>query len=109
LKNKEGNSFNKYKKEKHAAALKYDPDKDIAPVLVAKGSGFVADNILKKAAENNVPVIENSALAEVLNTMELGSEIPSELYQAVAEILAFVINLDSKYGKYEGVGEKLIE
>lgn len=89
--------ISKEKEIKQAAALKYDPDKDIAPVLVAKGSGYVAENIIKKAVENNIPVVVNSALSEVLSTLELGSEIPPELYQVVAEILAFVINLDSKY------------
>jgi len=90
------------KSVKKAAALKYDPNKDIAPVLIASGSGYIAENIINKATESNVPIVENSMLSEVLNTMELGSEIPPELYQVVAEILAFVSNLDSKYKQNGG-------
>ena len=110
LKQKEDDSCNKEKEVKHAAALKYDPEKDIAPVLIAKGSGYIAENIVKKAVENNIPVVANSALSEALNAMELGSEIPPELYQVVAEILAFVINLDGKLdAKYERNGAMFID
>lgn len=103
-----GNDQNRI--EKQAVALKYDSEKDIAPVLIAKGSGYVAENILQKAAENNIPIVENSTVSEVLNTMELGSEIPPDLYQVVAEILAFVSSLDNKYIEYrmkESDGETL--
>ncbi len=98
-------SRNKAKRPKEVAALKYVPGEDQSPRIVALGRGEMAERILEKAKENNVPVYENSGLAETLNTLSLGDEIPAELYEVVAEILVFVSRIDrgygDKYGKYK--------
>ncbi|OLB61057.1 MAG: flagellar biosynthesis protein FlhB [Nitrospirae bacterium 13_2_20CM_2_61_4] len=72
-----------------AVALKYDGIRMAAPTVVAKGAGYIAERIRQVAAEHGVPIIENKPLARSLHKLvDLGREIPSELYQAVAEILA---------------------
>ncbi|MEW6622014.1 MAG: EscU/YscU/HrcU family type III secretion system export apparatus switch protein [Bacillota bacterium] len=85
------------KKMKLAAALKYAQGEDDAPVVVAAGKGITAINIVQKALEEGVPVHEDADLAQILSSIEVGKEIPQELYLAVAEILAFVWKLDKKY------------
>ena len=93
----------KYKKEiREAAALKYLPEKDGAPKVVALGKGDAAQKIVEAARENNVAVYEDPELAHVLNKMQLWDEIPPELYQVVAEILVFVSNIDRDYGEKYG-------
>lgn len=87
---------NKDKKLRKAVAIKYNPAKGQAPIIVAKGQGETAQVIINKAREHRVPVTQNPPVAEVLNQLELGEEIPPELYQAVAEILAFVYLLEAK-------------
>ena len=77
-----------------AVAIKYDREKEAAPIVVAKGVDHLAQKIKNLAKENNVEIVENKPLARALyNTVEVGKEIPPELYQAVAEILAFVYKL----------------
>jgi len=78
----------------YAVALKYESEKHVAPVVVAKGQRLVALKIREIAEENNVPIVENAPLARTLyTTVEIGDEIPAALYQAVAEILAYVYKL----------------
>ena len=80
-----------------AVALEYDRDIMEAPVLVAKGEGFVARRIREIAEENGVPVVENRTLARGLyDSMEIGDEIPEHLYKAVAEVLAFIYRLKGR-------------
>ena len=79
---------------KIATAIKYDMDKDSAPRLVAKGVGIVAENIIKKAQENNIEVIEDKGIAQSLMQLEVESEIPEIMYDAVAKILAFIYEMD---------------
>jgi flagellar biosynthetic protein FlhB len=75
-----------------AVALKYEGARMAAPTVVAKGAGFIAERIRQVAAEHGVPIIENKPLAQSLHKIvDLGKEIPSELYQAVAEILAMLL------------------
>jgi flagellar biosynthesis protein len=82
------------KKEiKEAAAIKYD-ENDIAPKIVALGKGQIAEKIIEKAKQNNVPIEENKELSHILNTLSIGDQIPPELYEVVAEILVFVHSLD---------------
>ena len=82
-----------------AVALKYDDTADAAPIVIAKGADLVAKNIREKGKEYGIKILENKSLARTLfYTVEIGDEIPPELYQAVAEILAFVYSL-----KNEGV------
>lgn len=75
---------------KKAVALRYNPDKDGAPVVVAKGKGAIADKIIELAAANGVAVREDKALVTVLSKLDLDREIPPQLYTAVAAILAFL-------------------
>lgn len=84
---------------KKAVALKYNPGLSEAPVVVAKGKGAVAELILQKAKENGVAVQEDAALVEVLSKLDLDQQIPSELYQLVAEILSFVYQSDRSAGE----------
>ncbi|MCX6345508.1 MAG: flagellar biosynthesis protein FlhB [Armatimonadetes bacterium] len=82
-----------------AVALKYDSDISAAPMVVAKGMDYLAQRIKAIAIENNVPLVENVALARALYaTVEIGDEIPADLYQAVAEILAYVYKLSKRFG-----------
>ena len=82
------------KKEKKAAALKYDVGYE-APVVTASGAGFIAERILERAKKNSVPIVENKELTELLTKTEIGDSIPAELYDAVARVLAYVLDLDS--------------
>ena len=84
------------KQMKKAAALKYDQAKNMAPRVVAKGKGHIAEQIIQVARENDVPLLEDRNLATVLEAMELESEIPPELYRAVAEVLVFIFRLNGK-------------
>ncbi|WDM23791.1 EscU/YscU/HrcU family type III secretion system export apparatus switch protein [Paenibacillus polymyxa] len=79
---------------KKAVALKYTPGESEAPIVVAKGSGHVADSILEKAKEHGVPVQEDAALVEVLSKLDLDEQIPAELYQLVAEVLTYIYQMD---------------
>ena len=92
----------KGRKIKEAAALRYSPDKDRAPSIVALGRGDVAEKILETAKKNDVPVYEDPNLAAALNVMKIGAEIPPELYEVVAQILLFVSKVDSSYGDLYG-------
>lgn len=87
------------KKIRKATALSYSPGKDRAPKVIASGKGVIAEKILEKAAEEKIPVIENPELAGQLSEISIGSEIPGELYEVVAEILAFVSRVDKKASK----------
>lgn len=78
---------------KRAVALRYGAD-DGAPVIVASGMGNLAEKIVEVASENGVPVYEDNSLATVLSQMELGKEIPEELYEAVVEIYLYFLNFD---------------
>ena len=76
--------------QKRAVALRYDPARDGAPVVVAKGRGRTAEQILALARRNEVPVREDANLVQVLSRLKLDQEIPPEVYRAVATILAFL-------------------
>lgn len=77
-----------------AVAIKYDPEANRAPVVLAKGEDYLAQKIREAARENHIEIVENKPLARMLYAnVEVGSEIPPELYQAVAEILAMVYNM----------------
>ncbi len=80
-----------------AVALKYDTQLAEAPVVVAKGQDLIAQNIKKIANEHEVPIVENKPLAQTLyKTVDIGSYIPADLYEAVAEVLAYVYSLKNK-------------
>ena len=84
----------KDEKNKKAAALKYNMKKDNAPKIIASGKGDIAKKILEKAKEEDIHIEENQDLAEILVKMEIGEEIPPELYEVIAEILSFIYNLE---------------
>ena len=80
-----------------AVAIKYDPDMYDAPYVVAKGADYLAARIKEIARENDIEIVENKPLARMLYAnVELGQIVPPELYQAVAEVLAFVYHLKGK-------------
>lgn len=80
-----------------AVALKYDADICPAPIVVAKGKNLIAQNIKAIAEEHHVPIVENVQLARALYaSVEISDEIPADLYQAVAEILAYVYRLSKR-------------
>jgi flagellar biosynthesis protein len=81
---------------KKAAALKYELGTDHAPRIIAKGQNLVAEKIIETAIEAEIPIVEDAALVSALLALELGDEIPTELYQSVAKILAFLYKLDKK-------------
>ena len=86
----------KPEKPTRAVALRYDRAKDGAPRVVAKGQGTVADNIIAVAREHGVPLHEDPNLAATLNALDLDTEIPPELYRAVAEVLVFIYRLNGR-------------
>lgn len=80
-----------------ACAIKYDKDVASAPVLIAKGADYVAAKIKDAAKEHDIPIVENKPLARMLYyNVELEQEIPAELYQMTAEVLAYVYSLKNK-------------
>ena len=91
----------KEEKTKQAVALQYNPG-DEAPIIVAAGKGALADKIIDKAKESDVPLYEDSKLTNTLSKLDIGDSIPPELYGVVAQILVFVDNLDKIKGKLDG-------
>ena len=83
-------------KSPKAVALRYDQKKDKSPRVIAKGRGGIAEKIIAVAEANNVPLYEDKNLIQVLEALELETEIPPELYRAVAEVLAFIYRLNEK-------------
>lgn len=80
-----------------AVALKYEPDAGKAPVVIAKGADYLAFQIKDKAKEYNIAIVENKPLARILyHNIDIGMEIPPELYQAVAEILTVVMRTNNR-------------
>jgi flagellar biosynthesis protein len=83
-------------KSPKAVALKYDQKKDKSPKVIAKGRGNIAEKIIDIAKEHNVPLYEDKNLIQILEALDLETEIPPELYRAVAEVLAFIYRLNGK-------------
>lgn len=86
-------------KRKKAVALRYDQESDQAPIVVAKGKGLLAERIEMLAHEFGVPVKEDQVLADYLMALDLYEEIPPQLYQVVAEVLAYIYSMDRQRGK----------
>lgn len=84
--------MSEYKKylNKRAVALKFT-NKDISPVIVASGMGYMAEKIVEVACENDVPIYEDTSLATILTQLELGQAIPEELYKAVVDIYVYFL------------------
>ena len=83
----------KEKRDK-AVALQYNAERGDAPSVTAKGEGFVARRIVEIAHAADVPVVEDAALVSALLSLELGQEIPVELYEAVARILSWIYRME---------------
>lgn len=81
------------KPQKTAVALSYEVEEG-APTVVASGTGYLADKIIQKAKESNVPLHEDAKLADTLSKLQIGDAIPPELYSVVAEILVFVDDME---------------
>ncbi|MEF3304794.1 EscU/YscU/HrcU family type III secretion system export apparatus switch protein [Paenibacillus sp. GYB003] len=90
---------------KRAVALRYAPEQNASPHVVAKGKGRVAETIIERAKEHGVPLQEDPSLVEVLSKLDVKQQIPPELYQLVAEILSFVYRTDSR-AKPGGDGDR---
>ncbi len=81
----------------YAVAIRYNPDEMEAPYVLAKGEGYLAQKIKEVARENDIHMVENKPLARMLyHNVEIGEMVPPELYQAVAEVLAFVYSLQGR-------------
>lgn len=85
-------------RRKEAIVLKYDKEKDAAPKIIGKGKGKIAENILETAKENHIPIQEDPSLAELLGKLNIHDTIPGELYEAVAEVFAFIYKIDKEAG-----------
>lgn len=88
------------KKPKTAVALSYEPGEE-APKILAAGKGVIAERIIETAKEADVPLHQDSKLAETLSKLEIGDFIPPELYEVVAEVLVFVDSMDRLKGKIQ--------
>lgn len=86
------------KKVQQAIALEYNPEED-APRVIASGRGVLAEKIIERAKESDIPVHRDDKLAETLSRLEIGEMIPPELYEVVAEVLIFVDAMDKIRGK----------
>lgn len=84
---------------KTAVALGYNAGSMDAPKVMAKGKGLVAQQIINKAKDHDIPIQEDPSLVEVLSQLELNERIPEELYQAVAEVFSYIYHLDQQAGK----------
>ena len=83
---------------KQAVALEYNPEED-APKVIASGRGALAERIIERAQESDVPIHRDDKLADTLSRLQIGEMIPPELYEVVAEILVFVDSMDKIKGK----------
>ena len=83
-------------RHKQAVALRYEAKKDRAPRMIGKGRGFLAERILELAREHNIPIRHDKNLLQILSRLDLNQEVPPEVYQVAAEILAFVYRLSNR-------------
>ncbi len=88
------------KKPKQAIALEYNPEDD-APTVIASGKGALAERIIEKAKEADIPIHQDNKLADTLSKLDIGDMIPPELYEVVAEILVFVDAMDKIKAKMD--------
>ncbi|OGC14202.1 hypothetical protein A3J90_02380 [candidate division WOR-1 bacterium RIFOXYC2_FULL_37_10] len=94
-------------KKKTVVALRYDVDKDRAPLVLASGRGPIADEILRIADSNKIPLYEDPELVALLSKLDIDKEIPPELYTLVAEVLFFIYKLDKMSEKREKLISKM--
>ncbi|HOO40878.1 MAG TPA: EscU/YscU/HrcU family type III secretion system export apparatus switch protein [Syntrophales bacterium] len=95
MKRKKNHETRQDRKRTVAAAIQYDPLKDAAPRVTAKGRGCVADRIIELAKKHDIPIKSDPGLVEILSRLDIDEQIPVNVYRAVAEILVFVYNLNA--------------
>ena len=86
-----------HQQKPHSIALGYDPDQDDAPRVLASGQGWLSDKIIEIAKEHDIPIRKDALLVSALSTLEIDETIPPELYQVIAEILAYVYRVSEKF------------
>lgn len=79
-------------KSRRAVALKYDSNKNNAPVVIASGSGYIADKVVEIAEESGVLVYKDDSLSVLLSQLDIGSEIPEELFNSIVDIYVYFLN-----------------
>jgi flagellar biosynthesis protein len=89
--------------DRKAVAIRFDVEKDKAPKILAIGKGSIAEEILRVADENKIPLYEDQHLANLLAKLQIEEEIPAELYKLIAEVLAFIYQLDIMAKKREKI------
>lgn len=82
---------------KEAVSLRYNPPEDNAPVVTASGKGWIAEKIVSIAERHGVPIEKNEALTAALIKLNIGDEIPPELYETVAVLINYVLKIDQKF------------
>ncbi len=85
-------------KRKKAAALRYEQGYE-SPIVTAAGMGYVADKIIENAEKTNVPIVYDKELSDLLSSVDVGDSIPFELYDAVAKVIAYVMDVDKNLKK----------
>lgn len=89
--------MSQYDRMNRAAALKYSQESaDSAPVVVASGLGYVAEKIISVAQDNGVPIYHDDSLANLLSQLDVGSEIPPELYKTIVDIYVYFLHFQLK-------------
>lgn len=94
------------KQKKTAAALSYAEKHAKLPQVTALGKGLVADNIIEKAQKHNVPIVEDASLVELLAKLDVDDLIPPSLFDSVAEVFAFIYEIDHRVNAYNQTKEK---
>ncbi|GAB2563652.1 EscU/YscU/HrcU family type III secretion system export apparatus switch protein [Gracilibacillus alcaliphilus] len=84
---------------KRAAALQYDVTREQSPKVTAAGKGYVAEEIIERAKANHIPIQSDPSLVALLSELNINEEIPEELYQAVAEVFAYIYQIDKNVPK----------
>ncbi|WP_079709433.1 EscU/YscU/HrcU family type III secretion system export apparatus switch protein [Paraliobacillus ryukyuensis] len=92
--------------QKKAVALSYDVQKEQAPRVSANGAGLIAEEIIERAKAANVPIQEDHNLIELLSKLNINEKIPEELYQAVAEVFAFIYQVDKQSDQINNEAKK---
>jgi flagellar biosynthesis protein len=86
-----------------AVALRYDPQQESAPVLLAKGQGYVAERIIERAKEHGIAVQEDAGLVALLLQVELDQQVPPQLFAAVAKVLGAVYRVNRRLARERGI------
>ena len=93
------NNYSTFIKTPKAVALKYDKKTDVAPKVVASGKGVIAEEIMKIAMENNIPLHQDADLVQILSFLEINEHIPVEVYGVVANILSYIYKKNDELKK----------